>query len=265
LTVLSTGIVALALFPLRSFLSRLGLGLLGFGLVAVAVLSILLKWIGPQSWFQFGMVFACGPILVLAFRVYHPILRDGRVRHPGLAAVCGLTGPLILTAMAYFASGESLSGPQSFLYVIGPIGAITLAVSGVNEARAPYCSICEAWLTSLRLGSIPRLAKDIQPVVATGAIVSLVGVPSSQAKASIGDVELNCFSCLKCRSTGTVVLELKECRPSGKNESPTLFTLGRWLYPGAALPVITQIFPLTPEEALLEDSLSNPPTPESEV
>src|SRR5262249_19329732 len=84
---------------------------------------------------------------------------------------------------------------------------------------------------------------EVQPALAAGSIISLAGLTPSEAEAAIGDVEVKVHSCANCRERGNVVVELFECRATGKGKTPNLIRIGRWSYPGTALLVIDKMFP----------------------
>jgi hypothetical protein len=241
-----------------SLLNAAGKALLVVGGIAIAVLIAAAKLVGPSAYSIFAICYALAPLPFFLLRLVLSIVKDGRIRHPGIAGLCALLGPLLYAGAAYAASGFSLTGPHTYAFVIGPIAAFVFTWAAIEQAAMPYCDVCEAWLESRRLGSLPRPVTAVRPILEDGKILSLVGETTYPEKASMGDVELRMYHCAACLNKGTLVLELQECKPAGKNKSPTLFKVGAWQYPGVALDVVNKIFPPAADEPA-----PNPPREET--
>jgi hypothetical protein len=163
----------------------------------------------------------------------------------------------MLTGIVYLIAGTE-PGPHNVVYYLGPIVALAAGMMNRETARAPYCSECEQWLVSRRIGALPRSVAEVQSVLQTGLVISLVGVKPYDDKAAIGDVEVTVYSCPQCREQGTVVLELHNCVGGGRSgKVPTLVKVGHWHYPGPALLAIESMFPPAPDEPF------EPPSPEA--
>jgi len=223
------------------------LGLLG-GLACLMPLG--LACFGLSFRWGFGVVLTGGPLFLLA-AVANPILiRRWRIRGTRLATVAGLSGPLLFAGAIYLVAGTE-PGPHRVAYLLGPITAVTGLFLNRHLARQPFCSACEAWLIDRRIGALPSSREEIQPLIASGQIAALAALRAYEETAEIGETELHVHYCESCRESGTVVLELFESKKSGDDgKTPSIASVGRWLYPGTALPVIEEIYPLPQEGSL---------------
>jgi hypothetical protein len=202
-----------------------------------------LRWIALDAWIQFGLDYSLAPLCVLYLKVIKPIIWHGRIRQPVLVGSTVFLAGIVYPGVAYLASGGSLSWLMKFLYIGAPIFTILLARSSVNRTSMPYCESCTNWLEQKRLGAFARNRVEMLLVLESGSLLSLAQIKTYQEKASIKDTEIVIHYCAKCRGEGTLIVELQDCRETGKNKTPTLFTSGRWQYPGAALEVICRMFP----------------------
>ncbi len=259
LVVLMAAAAGLLLFGMRFSVTRVGLFILGTGVGLVGVVAGVLKVIGFRSEDQFGVLFTGLPLLVLGVGVLRPLVWNRRIRHPSLAAVVAALGPLAYAGVVYLVAGLA-DGPQRFALGVGPAMAVALALMTASAAGTPYCLECGGWLVSRRLGAVGRTRAEMEPLIAGGGLVSVSAAKTYQEKTSIYDTELTAHRCPACGDHGTVVLELFDCQWSGgKNPTPTLTRVGRWQYPGAAIPVIDALFPPERAEENAEDPTPRPP------
>ena len=245
-TAAAFGLVA---FGVRFPLYRAGLIVLGAGVGVVGLASAVLKLIGFPSETQFALLFAGLPLAVLGVAVLHPIVWNQKIRHAAVAGFVSALGPLVYAGAVYVTAGLA-DGPQWYALFVGPVFALIYAAAMSSTARSPHCLECSAWMTSRRLGAVARPRSELEPLLADGGLVALSAAKTYQETASVHDCELTAHRCEQCGDRGTVVLELSECRMSGgKHPRPTLFHVGRWQYPGAAVAVIDALFPPATEGA----------------
>lgn len=241
--------VALAVSSGRLPVSLLGVAVIVVGCAVVAVMSVLGKWFGFPTEFQFSLAFTGLPLVYLGIAVLYPLVWHQRIRHPWAVALGCAVGPLAYTGVVYLVAGLA-EGPQRFALGVGPGMAFAIGSILASTARSPYCLECAGWLVSKRLGAVARTRAEMEPLLADGGLVSLSAAKTYAEKTSLHDTELTAFRCEQCGPNGTVVIELSDCQMSGgKNPTPTLTRVGRWLYPGAALPVLDAIFPPAAEDA----------------
>jgi hypothetical protein len=241
----------------RAFASRYGLMVVTL-VVGVSILGVLMFRLfgGPQR-IAFYILFSGSAFLMLEFAVVHRLIRHWRIRSVNAAVLAGAAGSLLISVVAYFIA-EMEPGPHQAAYVIGPLAAISFASLNRMAARQPFCTECDAWLVPRRIGALPRTVAEVRPIIASGQVVALTGIPPYLDTTTVGDVDLWLYSCPECRENGTVVLELFNSTKGGKDgKTPTPVRVGRWLYPGIALPVIEEIYP-PPAEA------NPPPEPPDE-
>jgi hypothetical protein len=213
----------------------------------IALLALLGRAFGAVTFEQsFSVVFCAGASLLLILTVTGRYAWRWRVRTAFWAVVGGAGGPLLIVLVAHLIAGQD-PGPHRQAAEIGVMAALAGGGWNLFVARIPYCEACDLWLVDRRIGALDRPKNEVVPVLAAGRIVTLARDVPYAAQASAGDVVLHVHSCSDCREKGTVVLELFEATAGGKSKSPTNTRVGRWQYPGAALPVIEKLFP--PSEA----------------
>jgi len=214
----------------------------GFAAVVMGLLSVVAKWVGFLSSVQFALAFTGLPLLLLGTSVLQPIVWNQRIRHPAVVGFIAALGPLMCAGVVYLVADLD-DGPQKFMLGVGPVFALILAGMLSSTAKTPYCLECAGWLESRRLGAVARSRAEMETVLADGGLVSLSVAKTYSEQAGIGDTELTAHRCPQCGDKGTLVMELQECKPTGKNNTPTLSRVGRWQYPGTAARVIDAIFP----------------------
>lgn len=259
LVIAAAAACGLAAFGVRFPLYRVGLFVLGAGVGVIGILATLLKVLGFHAEVQFALLFTGLPLALLGVAVLHPIIWNQKIRHAALAGFVSALGPLVYTGAVYVTAGLA-DGPQWYALFVGPVFALIYAAAMSSTARTPYCLECSAWMTARRLGAVARPRTELEPLVADGGLVALSAAKTYQDTASVHDCELTAHRCEQCGDKGTVVLELSECRMSGgKHPRPTLFYVGRWQYPGAAVAVIDAIFPPPTEtETETEEAKAGP-------
>lgn len=190
----------------------------------------------------FSIAYTVTALILIQFLAQRLIWR-WKLRSTVIAVAAGAGSALTFTAFVLMLGGLS-PGPHLAAYGFGPVFAIVAALLSRAAATAPFCSECDDWLTERRIGALPKSLAEVQPLIAGRQVIALANVKPYEKSASIGDVELKVFTCERCRESGSVVLELFDCIKGGKNgKQPIVTRIGRWLYPGAALPVLEAMYP----------------------
>jgi len=229
------------LIGVRFLFSRFG-GCLLFGILAASLVGLGLVRLFVSVNAGLGFAYSVPPLILIQFLAQRLVWR-WKLRSTPIAVAAGSGSALVLAAFTFMLAGTE-AGPHKGLYGFGILFAILGAALGRSNASTPFCAECDEWLEGRRIGALPKSILEVQPIVAGGQIVALADVKPYEAKANIGDVELKVFCCMACRERGTVVLELHECKKGGKNGNQAILAwVGRWLYPGAALPAIEALYP----------------------
>lgn len=241
---LACGLVLAYTLPLvgaRTLASRFGI-MIVFGILVLMVPVLVACRIAGSMRFAFLIAFALPPLVLLQFLAQRLVWR-WKLRSTPVAVAAGAGSGLGLVAVTLMLGGME-PGPHLAVYPLGLIVAMIGAAIGRSHATSPYCLECDGWLDVRRIGAFPKPLAAMQPIVSEGAIVALADAKPYEGTASIGDTELKAFSCPECRDRGTVVLELFDCVKGGKNcKQPIVKAIGRWHYPGEALPPIEAMFP----------------------
>lgn len=241
---MTIGVVLAFVLPLTSprlLFSRFGI-FLAIALSIPVLIGLGVACLVASLRMGFSLAYTGCPLILLQFLSQRLIWR-WKLRSTPVAVAAGTGSTLAMVAFAFLLGGREL-GPHLPMFAIGPLFAIFAAVMSRAAATAPFCSECDDWLIERRIGALPKSLADVQPLIAGGQVIALANVKPYEKSASIGDVELKVFTCEQCREAGTLVLELTDCQKGGKNgKQPVLKRIGRWEYPGAALPAIEAMFP----------------------
>ncbi|MFO0806788.1 MAG: hypothetical protein U0791_27095 [Gemmataceae bacterium] len=231
----------LPLIGLRALSTRFGCMVVFGILVLMAPVLIACRLAGSVR-FAFLLAYSLPPLVLLQFLAQRLIWR-WKLRSTPIAVAAGAGSGLGLVAVALIFGGSD-QGPHQAVYPLGLFVAVIGGVLARSHATSPYCLECDGWLECRRLGAFPKSLAEMQPLVADGGIVALAEVKPYDETAAIGDTELKAYACPECRDCGTVVLELFDCVKGGKNgQQPIVKAIGRWQYPGTALPALQAIFP----------------------
>jgi hypothetical protein len=211
----------------------------------LAVVTLLIAGCaGVLAWFSVDLsrltpLLLHGPALLLLLFVTYRLVKVYSVREPIVAGLGGLLGPVALAGVALpLLMPHDLSRHFDTVAFLSLCFAIANALAAVQQAGQPFCTRCDTWLGSRKLGVLRRSCQEVEPLVASGEVLRLSGVPIVEQEQP-GDVALTLYSCPNCRDSGRLVLLLHEHvrSKSGRRQ------VGRWVYPGAALPALDEVFP----------------------
>lgn len=213
-----------------------------FGILVLMAPVLIACRLAGSVRFAFLLAYSLPPLVLLQFLAQRLIWR-WKLRSTPIAVAAAAGSGLGLLAVAMIFGGAD-QGPHQAVFPLGLVAALIGGVLARVHATSPYCLECDGWLEGRRIGAFPKSLAEMQPLVADGGVVALAKVKPYDETAAIGDTELKAYACPECRDCGTVVLELFDCVKGGKNgQQPVVKAIGRWQYPGPALPVIQAMFP----------------------